>query len=111
MTWFDALMPAMQEILDSVAVHLPPLTQSIGALFAVVLGGVIRGFTGFGAALVIVPIVAIVYDPKTAIALHALIEIPSIMQLLPDATRDCARKTVVPMLFAVLVSLPAGMYF
>ena len=85
--------------------------ESIIALFAVVLGGIIRGFTGFGAALVIVPIVALVYDPKTAVVLHALIEIPGIMQLLPDGIRDCERKTVVPMLLGVLVAVPAGMYF
>jgi uncharacterized membrane protein YfcA len=101
----------MAELLDSVVAHLPPLLESIGALFAVVLGGVIRGFTGFGAALVIVPIVALVYDPKTAVVLHTLIEIPGILQLLPDALRDCERRTVVPMVIAVMLSLPPGMYF
>lgn len=69
-----------------------------------------RGFTGFGAALVIVPIVALVYDPKTAVVLHALIEIPGILQLLPDGLRDCARRTVVPMILAVLGAVPVGMF-
>ena len=101
----------MLEALDGVIAHLPSPLESSIALFAVVLGGVIRGFAGFGPALVIVPIVALVYDPKTAVVLHTLIEIPGIAQLLPDGIRDCERKTVLPMVLAAVVSVPAGMYF
>ncbi|MEK9725535.1 MAG: hypothetical protein VW405_18935 [Rhodospirillaceae bacterium] len=67
------------ELLESALAHLPSLLESSITLFAVVFGGVIRGFAGFGPALVIVPIVALVYDPKTAVVLHTLIEIPGVL--------------------------------
>jgi uncharacterized membrane protein YfcA len=101
----------MLETIEVVLAHLPSLIETVAALAVVVLGGVVRGFTGFGAALIIVPSVALVYDPKTAVVLHALIEIPGILQLLPDGIRDCELKTVVPMLLGVIVALPPGMYF
>jgi uncharacterized membrane protein YfcA len=90
---------------------LPPLFESIVALMAVVTAGILRGFTGFGAALIIIPVVAYVYEPKFAVVLHALVEIPGILQLLPDGLRHCDRTTVGPMLIALLVAVPAGMYF
>lgn len=97
-------------MLEQLATGLPSAGATALAIGAVVLGGLMRGFSGFGAALVIIPVVAVVYDPKTAVVLHALIEIPALLQLLPEGLRHFDRATVLPMLGALLVSVPAGMY-
>ena len=40
----------MLETIEGVLAHLPPLVEIVATLSVVVLGGVVRGFTGFGAA-------------------------------------------------------------
>jgi len=86
------------------------LTQLLLAAVAVFIGGFLRGFVGFGGALVIIPVMALAFTPKFAVALHAITELPGIVQLLPTAVRHCARKTVLPMILALLIGTPLGVY-
>ena len=86
------------------------LTQLLLAAMAVFIGGFLRGFVGFGGALVVVPIMALAFTPKFAVALHAITELPGIIQLLPTAVRHCDRKTVLPMILALVISTPLGVY-
>ena len=51
------------------------------ALCVVFLGGLSRGFTGFGAALIIVPVLIIVYGPIPAVVLMSLIEVTAFCNL------------------------------
>lgn len=75
---------------------------------AVFLGGFLRGFVGFGAALVIVPVLSLAYGPLVAIPALTVIGIPTLLQLLPDAIRHSERAIVAPVAFAILVSAPVG---
>lgn len=97
-------------MLEELATDLPSNGAIALAVGAVVIGGLMRGFAGFGSALVIIPVVAVVYDPKTAVVLHALIEVPALLQLLPQGLRHFNRATVLPMLAALLLAVPCGMY-
>ena len=78
------------------------------ALAAVALGGALRGFTGFGGALVIIPVFSIIFTPREAVPMHAVLEIPGLLQLLPTAVRFADRPTVVPMILALIASIPLG---
>jgi len=80
------------------------------ALAAVGLGGVLRGFTGFGAALVIVPVLSIIFTPREGVAMHTIMELPGVLQLLPTAVRHADRRTVVPMILALVASIPVGVW-
>jgi uncharacterized membrane protein YfcA len=75
---------------------------------AVLVGGFLRGFVGFGAALVIVPVLSLAYGPLVAIPALTVIGIPTLVQLLPDAIRHSERRIVVPMAAAILLSAPLG---
>lgn len=81
------------------------LALSVAAVF---LGGFLRGFVGFGAALVIVPVLSLAYGPHVAIPALTVIGIPTLLQLLPDAIRHSESKIVVPTSFAILLSAPLG---
>ncbi|MDH3579233.1 MAG: sulfite exporter TauE/SafE family protein [Hyphomicrobiales bacterium] len=83
-------------------------SRIIIALAAVALGGFLRGFTGFGGALVIVPVLSILFTPREAVAMHVVMEIPGVLQLMPTAVRHAERKIVLPMLAALLVTTPIG---
>jgi uncharacterized membrane protein YfcA len=78
------------------------------AIAAVLVGGFLRGFVGFGAALVIVPVLSVAYGPLVAIPALTVIGVPTLVQLLPDAFRHCDRRIVVPMSAAILLSAPIG---
>ena len=54
---------------------------------AVVVGGIVRGFTGFGSALIIIPALTILFGPRQAVAMHIVMEIPVLLNLLPAAIR------------------------
>jgi uncharacterized protein len=75
---------------------------------AAFIGGFMRGFVGFGAALVAVPILSLAYEPRLAVAAMSVVGIPTLLQLLPDAIRTSERAIVAPVSLAILVSTPLG---
>jgi uncharacterized membrane protein YfcA len=85
----------------------------LDARFAVVclaafVGGFMRGFVGFGAALVTIPVLSLAYEPRLAVAAMTVVGIPTLFQLLPDAIRTSERPIVVPISLAILLSAPLG---
>jgi uncharacterized membrane protein YfcA len=74
----------------------------------VFIAGIIRGFTGFGSALLTVPALSLLYGPEQAVVIEVLIEIPVSLGLLPIALREAERKTVLPMLTMFAVFVPIG---
>jgi len=80
------------------------------ALPTVLLGGAMRGFSGFGGALVIVPVLSILFTPREAVAMHAVLEIPGVLQLMPIAVRYAERRVVVPMIAALIAAIPFGVW-
>lgn len=75
---------------------------------AVLIGGFLRGFVGFGAALVSVPVISLVAGPRLAVPIVTIMGLPSVVQLLPDAVRHSERSIVLPMALAIFVATPLG---
>ncbi len=85
----------------------------VGASFCalmiiVFVAGIIRGFAGFGSALLAVPALAVLYGPAQAIVIEILIEVPVVIGLIPVALREAERKTVLPMLLMFVAFVPVG---
>ena len=78
------------------------------AVGVVVLAGVVRGFAGFGSALIMSPALSLLFGPPTAIAMMSLLEVPAVLQLLPDAWRHGERRSVVPLGLAAAAMVPVG---
>ncbi|MBU1212918.1 MAG: sulfite exporter TauE/SafE family protein [Alphaproteobacteria bacterium] len=78
---------------------------------AVLLAGFLRGFIGFGAALIIVPVLSLVLGPQIAIAVLTVMGFPSTIQLLPDAWRHGERAIILPMSLAIFTATPLGTWF
>ncbi len=75
---------------------------------AVFIGGFMRGFVGFGAALVIIPVLSLAYEPRLAVAAMTVVGIPTLFQLLPEAVRTAERPIVLPISLAILLAAPLG---
>ena len=65
----------------------------VAALSCIALAGVTRGIVGFGAGMIIVTSLAIIYDPITGVIMLALLDIPSAIQLGPSIYRHTIKES------------------
>ncbi|MFT6583205.1 MAG: sulfite exporter TauE/SafE family protein [Alphaproteobacteria bacterium] len=75
---------------------------------AALLAGFLRGFVGFGGALVVVMTLSVVLGPLAAVPISFLSGLPSTIQLLPVAWRESERAFVVPFGLATFFGAPLG---
>ena len=90
--------------------HLAALGGArIAALVAAtLLAGLIRGFTGFGSALVMAPAFALVVPPREAVVLITLLNLATMTQLLAPALKKADWPLVAPMSAAAVLTIPLG---
>lgn len=70
--------------------------------------GVMRGFSGFGSALMIVPVASAFLGPQIAVPVVTAVHLVTGIQLLPRALRDVEWGRVAPLSIAGCVTIPAG---
>ncbi len=75
---------------------------------AVLFAGFLRGFVGFGAALIIVMVLSVVFGPLVAVPAANFAGLPATLQLLPTAVRESERSFVIPFCLATFVAAPLG---
>lgn len=73
------------------------------------IAGIVRGFTGFGSALIFVPVAGIFLPPVHVIAIIALVEVASIAALVPRAWGQANRGQVGLLVLAALPTVPLGL--
>lgn len=78
------------------------------AVLVVLIAGVVRGFSGFGAGLIMVPSLALIAGPAIAVPVVVLIEALAAVQLVPGALRHVRFRAIVPLSLAAGVSIPLG---
>ena len=103
--------------LESSVIQLPDsaafinvLTDSgfIAAAVVAITAGVVRGFSGFGAALIFVPLTASIYTPQIAVASFVLIDFTCIVPYAVRAFPHCRWREVFPAFAAAFVLAPLG---
>jgi uncharacterized membrane protein YfcA len=72
------------------------------------LAGVVRGFSGFGSALIYVPLIAAVYEPRIATVSYALMDVICIAPLALRALRQCHWREVIPAIAVSFFTVPLG---
>jgi uncharacterized membrane protein YfcA len=87
----------------------PLLTGSTAIAVALVaFAGVLRGFSGFGSAMVLAPTLAALYPLTEAVPLIILLEIALSFQLLPAAMRQVVWREIAILSAAALPGLALG---
>lgn len=76
-----------------------------------VIGGTMRGYSGFGSAMVISPLWALAIDPIAAIPALIVMELFVSVQLLPRAVRSTDWRLIGLLTVAAVVTIPIGTYF
>ncbi|HWK94003.1 MAG TPA: sulfite exporter TauE/SafE family protein [Pseudolabrys sp.] len=78
------------------------------ALAISVIAGLVRGFTGFGSALIYIPLISAVYGPSiaapTLLLFDTICSVPFAIQCWPASTR----REVLPVAVAAALALPVG---
>ncbi|KRE16053.1 hypothetical protein ASE66_09785 [Bosea sp. Root483D1] len=77
-------------------------------LVATFLGGLVRGFTGFGFAMVFMPLASVVLGPVAALGLIWVIDMPFALPLGFRAAKRAEWGEVIPLLIAATLTLPIG---
>lgn len=73
------------------------------------IAGFVRGFTGFGTALIFVPVAGIFLPPAQVIAVITLTGVASTAALLPRAWGQADLRQVALLAFAALLTVPLGL--
>lgn len=84
----------------------PALAAAAGGAL---LAGLVRGFSGFGGAMVLVPILAASHGPQIAVPVLVLIDFVLTLPLAWRARRRCAWREVAPVALGHAAALPAGL--
>ena len=74
------------------------------------IAGLVRGFAGFGTALILVPVANIFLDPKQVVTVIVLTGIASNAVILPRAWRQGSRGEVGVLVVAAVVTVPIGLW-
>ncbi|UYN96761.1 MAG: sulfite exporter TauE/SafE family protein [Enhydrobacter sp.] len=89
---------------------MPDLLTATFAIAAsvAVIAGLVRGFAGFGAAMLMTPVFSALYGPAVGVALCLLLEVAVALPLLPRALRYVDWRRIGLILAAATVGVPAG---
>jgi uncharacterized membrane protein YfcA len=80
------------------------------ALIIVCAGGLVRGYTGFGSNLVMVPLLSLIWSPAEAVAMTMGISIVTAAQMAPGALPLANKREIVPMIAGMILCTPLGTY-
>src|SRR3954454_19700275 len=75
------------------------------------VSGTARGFSGFGSALIFMPLASSIADPRLVAALLLIIDFVAAAPLLPGAWEKADRKATAVMVAGALIGVPIGTYF
>jgi uncharacterized membrane protein YfcA len=94
---------------------LIPSDVSLNAAIAICaiafVSGTARGFSGFGSALIFMPLASSIAAPRLVAALLLIIDFFAAAPLIPNAWKQADRKATAIMVCGALVGVPVGTYF
>lgn len=86
-----------------------PLSLLLAAV-ATCVGGVVRGLTGFGGPLIMVPVMTLLFGPVAGVVTVLLVDLTCNLTLVPEAARQVAWRVAAPLIAGTIVTIPLGSY-
>src|SRR6185369_6456507 len=87
------------------------LNVAIAICAVAFVSGTARGFSGFGSALIFMPLASSIAGPRLVAALLLIIDFVAAAPLIPQAWRQADRKATAVIVFGALIGVPIGTYF
>lgn len=98
----------MPPFLASLAAHLPDTPSLVLLAAAILIAGLVRGFSGFGAAMIFMPVASTVIEPRAAAAGFLVLDTLVTLPLLFGVIRRCDWVTVLPVSLSAMAVVPLG---
>ena len=80
----------------------------LAAVLATAVAGVMRGYSGFGTAVILAPVYSLLWGPRAGVPVMLLMELVISVQLLPSAMKEADRRVVLPLGGAAALATPLG---
>ncbi|MGB3311075.1 MAG: sulfite exporter TauE/SafE family protein [Nodosilinea sp.] len=81
------------------------------SLGVVAIAGFTRGFSGFGAGLILAPSLSLLFNPQQVVATVVLLEITAGTGLVPEAIQKTRWQEVLPLVLSAIMMVPVGAHF
>lgn len=88
--------------------ELPGTWQFWVAVVATAVAGMMRGYSGFGTAILLSPVYSTLFGTLGGVPVILLMELIVSMQLLPKAIGEADRRTILPLGAAAVIATPFG---
>ncbi len=86
-------------------------TSDFAAIGIVTVAGLVRGTTGFGGAMLMTPVLSILFGPVPAVVIALLLETAAALVMFPDALPKATWRTLLYLILPAFVTVPIGGYF
>ncbi|HWV42204.1 sulfite exporter TauE/SafE family protein [Pseudorhodoplanes sp.] len=80
----------------------------LAAIAVAIISGLVRGFSGFGSALIYVPLIAAIYEPRIAALTLLIVDFTASAPYTVAQTRYCNWREVAPVSIAAVCTIPLG---
>ncbi len=79
-------------------------------LFIILSAYFLKGLSGFGPALIMIPFLTIVYDPVTAIVVTTMLDFLAGIALIPQIRKEISWSFVIPIIITMAIGATIGAY-
>jgi uncharacterized membrane protein YfcA len=86
------------------------LNSAIAICAVAFVSGTARGFSGFGSALIFMPLASSIADPRLVAALLLIIDFVAAAPMVPNAWQKADRRATAIMAIGALIGVPIGTY-
>ena len=78
------------------------------AAFATVIAGLMRGYSGFGTAILLAPVYSTLWSPRLGVPVVLMMELFVSAYLLPRSLAEANKKLILPICAAAVLAMPLG---
>lgn len=82
----------------------------VAAALGTAVAGLMRGYSGFGTAILLSPLYSLLWGPAAGVPVMLLLELFVSAQLLPRSWREADRPLILPIALAACAATPLGAY-
>jgi uncharacterized membrane protein YfcA len=93
---------------SSTAASIAAEPRFIAAIGVTLIAGLVRGFSGFGSALIYVPLIAAIYEPRIAALTLLIVDFVASAPFTVPLTQRCNWREVAPVSIAAICTIPLG---
>jgi uncharacterized membrane protein YfcA len=84
--------------------------RMLAALAVTIVAGIMRGYSGFGTAVLLAPLYSVLWGPRIGVPVMLLMELFVSAQLLPKALGHADRRVILPIGGAAVLMTPVGAF-